>query len=1461
MVGLEPGIATAPVASSGTTPAAAEVLSESQQPTDSDEDWLEDAYEKYMPPRIKERTSGVYDNYLNQRSSSTTEIFVLVCGRPGAGKTTLINEVIEQKDLLKTSASRQTESHICTRVRRGPPNQKFSWRMVLKNPDQWEHSQNEAVKRLRDEIEAHPNEVLEAAESSDTARAESSQPPAEAALTSAQQREAVAAFLSEPQSLDVLKATYPNLNVTCLDVLKLLETSVKGIFGSAADCSSWTKEAAIDILQNAVNNSSKTTPQDHGLPNHLADFQGGVDQRITDLTLEQVRFLSSELSQSHTSKLEVAQYLLVRHLLIDISATTETCESAWRQVCDHLRETRELKPSQHPKALKDGNSAFRVARELARHLDTQGQKLLLPMHFFDLWPIIEFVEIAGPVTLPERVVLVDSPGSQDTQHLVDPLHAALDSLPRPPMVWLTSSLARSATDATLMTQLASLARSVGWHKLEIIFTRCDMGEPSELGAQGSNIEAMRTRVYQKLLSSRAKDAEVVAQQLAIRETSADFHRAAQSSSKDAFKNQLRERERNKWSWDDETLESQDFEELKKDVLERGGIHPLRDDLQQIIVEDRRKAEQFRKQHAERLLLHLDAAIHPGLTSEADESDDESVDPASSISSDRHLRAHVRACERVSSDMSGWGEAVSRLKASHSHVGALSPEELSAVHASISTRLMLETLDVYSPLQDAHHSHFRCLMKRHGRWTAKGGRTHYDVAYLVGSLFEDCIALEQRVKPYREALCELIDTHLRQFALSVEKGLEGLDLQGMHHSSADIITVRTKQLRAFLQNEISALQESSASCCPSIPHFAKELWWDSLNREEWNQMWEGAEPQTGPTDVKKAALVADLANRAPKVLQRVLDRVLNQHLLKLTDNAFDYVKTGVLGVCERLLQAMRPLALDAAEATQVARFRDVVRHLLKDQPAAPPSSSIKRKADVHPTTRPKQVRLENGCAPVEAQFVFADGAGSTAEVTADATLPWAATSRQLRPPPDSSSVAVTPVAMAATSVDMEDGDPTMYQDADGNFYCVFFRGRCATKPADVFRDQRDGLSTALVRPIEEVFREPAYQSVSSFVAVEDMLRAQDDAQYRGKPIWDRVKELALDCRKDMVSGSQRTFETLAESLQVSPADCSSNSLAFYSTNRDFDNFRFATQQLYSNNEVSHMKTYASAAADISRFASPSCEPNVAAFVDRPAVLAARASNSNRRKYLQFEAWAWMGNPRYVLPRHGLASSLHGNPNVSITDNVEHALRYTVGSKKYMQGKHQQPPRELRYGWNAATRQYIASSWRKLPDEDVTDPPRMIGQVLLFMIPREEYVASLADGSCNNVTRLHKDSKINIGYRIRSEREVTFAASVPPESMQYCWEMPMLNLDDEEGWRRYYGVVKTDPAFRDLETRVEELVKARAQNESATTTQNKEDCVRKALAACMRIKLESTFERELQGRFPGIRLPSRVNNGSS
>ena len=1211
---------------------------------DEQDDWLEELYEA-LPEAIQARILKVYEGYLDQRVNQISDLFVLVCGRPGTAKSSLINAILGEKDLLVTSASRQTATLVPTRIRRADDPQDGSWsfRVVFRQADLWRTAQQDALTQLRDTIDAQAREALMHALANGAAAALTGgvADAAAAEPTAAHIAFAINGLLSEAQTINVLRAAYHKLNPAYLNIIQQLVLLVPNILGPVL-LTSWTQIEAFNMLHKAV----YVEPT---LPNHLKDFDCGFEQHLAGLTKEQVRLLLELLCQSPSLPLDVVRFLLVRHLLVDINASLESCVHAWNQMCPPGGPTATKKQN------RQGVTALSAAHKLAAQLAQQHQGLRLPAEFFNVWPIVEFVEITGPVNLSPHIVLVDSVGAQDDQHLVDPVRAALDSLPRSPsLVWLTSKVERSATNQSpLMSQLFTLGHLVGWSKLAVVWTRCDKGEKDELGPNGVNLPSCRKSIQDKLHAYHVDEKEVRRRLDLIRiyETSTFFHWAScgGGDSRQSIM-ELGAAIRARWELEDDDLDDDELDATLEGLRQWAGIRALQKDLVAIHREEANAAERIRRQFAVRLLLHIDFA--------RSSSEDNAKLSASYYD---EVVAHISACQCDSIEMREWHTWLEGRKHDEDRIGKCTAEQFATAQASIQDQLLTEATAVFSSLQDVRPPQLPGLLRNNGtlKATTQGKHVFYSVAHIVGTLFADQDVATSRLEPHRQALFGIVQQQLDKFHEGMAAALIPPSTPATSSSSQDLLESRAAHLRKILMNEMAALQTPSAltQLWAPPPDFAHELWQESVYRAEWNKIWgECIQQLEGDTQQKKDALVANLADIAPRPLQDVFHHMLLEHLRQQQNTILHHMRTGLREVSERLLEAMRPLAL---EPEALCQLNDVQSRLqLRLRPPASPSAAagaavggadgamdtVAASSSSAPKRKANATHSSDGRDGTKRANVATSGfsIASAAPHAASAAVASAAAA------PAAHAPIIHLVASPGTTRGTPDGAPTIYQDPQGQRFCVFFRGLCAAQSTEAFRDNPH-VHSALVGPIDEVFRTTAYHTMSAFVTVEDLLRAQGNQTWSNRPVGERVIELAQRLGADISAASANTFDRLTEPLHVNPRECSSRSLAFYPTPREFESFRFASQQVYSNNDIRFMQSYADVAADIAKHAPPRCEPNVAALVNREAAVKAKASNKDRWRYLRLEAWRWMGNPHYVLPRHPLASSLHGNPYLSITDN--------------------------------------------------------------------------------------------------------------------------------------------------------------------------------------------------------------------
>ena len=430
--------------------------------------------------------------------------------------------------------------------------------------------------------------------------------------------------------------------------------------------------------------------------------------------------------------------------------------------------------------------------------------------------------------------------------------------------------------------------------------------------------------------------------------------------------------------------------------------------------------------------------------------------------------------------------------------------------------------------------------------------------------------------------------------------------------------------------------------------------------------------------------------------------------------------------------------------------------------------------------------------------------------------------------------------------------------------LLFRGLCAafTDEGAFAADGNSQVCSPLVMPVQHALQTDAFYSMSGFVIVENQLRTRAAARRRSiatRPDLRSLEILGQEVRTDMLNAANRTFEQLVQQLpNVNSADTQSvmehfhcRSLAYFPTQKPtFENFRFANQQIYSNDDKRFMIAYATVAEEI-RTKAPHSEPNIEAWINRHHALLATVKDRERIRYLQLEAWRWMGKRDYLLPRHPLASYLHGNPYLSLTDNLEHALRYSTGQKKYMQGFQQQPANEIPYGWN--------ETLKKWSYEDAWDLPafareQWIGVLVMLLVPKEMYEDGIREGFCNNVVQQHANKNIVIKTRIVPEREVTFFGYLPEKTVAKAWPIPMLTLSLDGKmqtlWKKFYNISSPNELrFRDLQKAVTNLVAARVRNQPSSKLLIK---VRQAYVSCLKLRIRA----DIKEKWPHIDVASLV-----
>jgi hypothetical protein len=216
----------------------------------------------------------------------------------------------------------------------------------------------------------------------------------------------------------------------------------------------------------------------------------------------------------------------------------------------------------------------------------------------------------------------------------------------------------------------------------------------------------------------------------------------------------------------------------------------------------------------------------------------------------------------------------------------------------------------------------------------------------------------------------------------------------------------------------------------------------------------------------------------------------------------------------------------------------------------------------------------------------------------------------------------------------------------------------------------------------------------------------------------------------------------------------------SAKQQFDSLQYLLQQRYSGSDLGYMGDWAD-------FAN-------ACLRARGASLLAQDSTSRNTQRMRIWLWA----QQFQLPHHPYASLLHGNPNVSTSKSISHAVRYAVGRKAYVQGNTTGAVEPLLYGLVDRGVQTEFQHWHN-PDANMEAAYRMpacqlrslLGVVLLLVMPKSE----LDQEYVLDVEKECERGRLQVNDRIFTEAEVSFYGFVPATYVHRRIELPLLHFD--------------------------------------------------------------------------------------
>ena len=471
----------------------------------------------HLPMQLQETLQPFEESYNSAVAAvaPTQEQFVLITGAAGTGKSSVIGAVTGKFEIVPSSGATKSLTMVPTRIKRhqqGCSDETFTMRIVHSvHTKQWEDTRRKALKRLQDSIagmigDDDEDGDDETSTSEYTARQTSNfaaitkLPDPSPSATARSQKAPIQRLLEDSSTLNVLRSTYPICNPNCYALFDWAVNTIPGVITFASDRATGPTTASTDLLvaEQRTDSAWQVSAAQHIVSTWLAQMQVqdqsaqtmddvlGVnqlsmhtEQLFVGLNEEEVNLLLRLVSLNHQSSSAIIQLLVCRHILNASEMTDNQFRAMKRSALSHLRADREfvqqeqsVKRMQEEKLLESCRAALSLRQTLH---DSHQRPLRFPSDLLNLWPLIDFVEICGPVDLPNGVVLVDTAGSQDGNQLFNPIETAKKSLypGKAARVWyLVSSSRMEARDSTY-AEVPLLNDLFPWNSVRYVFTKYD----------------------------------------------------------------------------------------------------------------------------------------------------------------------------------------------------------------------------------------------------------------------------------------------------------------------------------------------------------------------------------------------------------------------------------------------------------------------------------------------------------------------------------------------------------------------------------------------------------------------------------------------------------------------------------------------------------------------------------------------------------------------------------------------------------------------------------------------------------------------------------------------------------------------------------------------------------------------------------------------------------------------------
>ena len=422
------------------------------------------------------------------QSKDEKDFFVLFCGHNGSGKTSLIHTLSECPQSIRTLFQSPNMSPIPIYTRSGD-DQTWSIRFHLMDKSDWcDHE-----KEILDDIMQRYVRLFD------------------------ERFEKIGTFDKHHDGARLLAQMYSHINWEHYECLKeLIKTSQE------TQANEFEFQSPRPII-NPNSFAAEMCRYFYGgtwpLSLDVRSFGWNPSYSFEGLSEQELEVLLKTYVYQHHNCIELTLKLILHHLLGHPEADIETSKNIWKQILyTNYQSTNGIDEWNYAYwyEYENGCRQMQIAHKMGKTITTDASDLF-HLCLFDsitsLWPLIDRLELKGPLSIPDHMVMVDLPSQKcgifgmdmKLAHQLGKIHQIL---------FTTSSYSEDHYN-----QFMSIATNFGWKKMRLVWTKVDRD------AQFQRFDGVK-KIKKNIRQSYGRDADSILKQLRFNFTSSKAHDAS-----------------------------------------------------------------------------------------------------------------------------------------------------------------------------------------------------------------------------------------------------------------------------------------------------------------------------------------------------------------------------------------------------------------------------------------------------------------------------------------------------------------------------------------------------------------------------------------------------------------------------------------------------------------------------------------------------------------------------------------------------------------------------------------------------------------------------------------------------------------------------------------------------------------------------------------------------------------------